>query len=282
MLKVGITGGIGSGKSTVCRLFAMLGIPVYDSDARAKVLMATDPALIAGITALFGPESYLDEIGLNGEESDDGWSDSEPGHRLNRQSEHRLTQSDSRSERRLNRRHIAAMAFSEKMLLDKLEALVHPAVLRDFAAWATALTIPPLPATKDLLVPRPTDPSSAAIPPSPGLSAPSLPPVAVTPPHYVLLESAILFESGFDRAVDKTILVDAPAQVRIERVVGRDGVSAQKVAERMDNQLPAEHAADFRIDNGGDTLLWPQVLDIDKALRELSLTDSLSDGRSGK
>ena len=61
-LKVGVTGGIGSGKSTVCRLFAMLGVPVYDSDAGAKRLMSSDPALIAAIRERFGAASYRDGV----------------------------------------------------------------------------------------------------------------------------------------------------------------------------------------------------------------------------
>ncbi len=61
-LKVGVTGGIGGGKSTVCRLFAMLGVPVYDSDAGAKRLMSSDPALIAAIRERFGAASYRDGV----------------------------------------------------------------------------------------------------------------------------------------------------------------------------------------------------------------------------
>ena len=229
MLKVGITGGIGSGKSTVCRLFAMLGIPVYDSDARAKALMATDPTLISGIRELFGPESYSDEGGLE-----------------------------------LNRRHIAAIAFSNKALLCKLEALVHPTVLRDFAAWVDRMG------------------AGAATAPAAGDPAPfehtphTVLPAGSTAPPYILLESAILFESGFDASVDKAILVEAPAQVRIGRVVRRDGASAQSVAERMSSQVPATHAVDFRIDNGGEVLLWPQVLDINKALKQLSCENPMN------
>jgi len=207
MLKVGITGGIGSGKSTVCRLFTMLGIPVYDSDSRAKELMVSDPALMRGVKELFGAESYR-----SGE---------------------------------LDRGHIAALAFADKALLERLDALVHPAVARDFEAWTAQVAGGAIPKIY-------TNTSVAA----------------AAPPPYVLLESAILFESGIDRFVDRAIVVEAPPQVRLQRVVRRDNCSPENVAGRMANQIATTRMADFTVDNGGDRLLWPQVLAIDKALRE--------------
>lgn len=98
MMKVGITGGIGSGKSTVCRLFAQRGVAVYDSDAEAKRLMAENPALRAGIAVRFGAEAYAGGA--------------------------------------LNRAYLAATVFSDPAALADLNALVHPAVMADFAAWA--------------------------------------------------------------------------------------------------------------------------------------------------
>ncbi|MBC8084166.1 MAG: dephospho-CoA kinase [Hymenobacter sp.] len=101
MLRIGITGGIGSGKSIVCRLFQVLGVPVYDSDARAKWLMEYDAALRDELTAAFGPETY-----------------SAAGS--------------------LDRVYLARVAFAEPAQLARLNALVHPAVGRDSEAWATA------------------------------------------------------------------------------------------------------------------------------------------------
>ena len=98
MMKVGITGGIGSGKSTVCRLFAQRGVAVYDSDAEAKRLMAENPELRTAISARFGAEAYADGA--------------------------------------LNRSYLAGKVFSDPAALADLNALVHPAVLADFAAWA--------------------------------------------------------------------------------------------------------------------------------------------------
>ena len=90
-MKIGITGGIGSGKTTVCKIFETLGIPVYYADDRAKELMVTQPKLIDGIKSLFGTEAYLEDGSLH-------------------------------------RAHIAAIAFNDKDKLNQLNALVHPAV----------------------------------------------------------------------------------------------------------------------------------------------------------
>lgn len=98
MLKVGITGGIGSGKTTICKIFELLGIPIYYADEKAKWLMSNDPQLIIGIQSIFGKDAYLE----NGQ---------------------------------LNRSHIASIAFNQPKKLSKLNALVHPAVAKDGEAW---------------------------------------------------------------------------------------------------------------------------------------------------
>ena len=97
-LKIGITGGIGSGKSTVATIFEVLGIPVYYADSRAKWLMVHNKNLVASIKKLFGKKAYLDD-GL------------------------------------LNRPHIAEIAFNNPEKLKKLNALVHPAVKLDYEQW---------------------------------------------------------------------------------------------------------------------------------------------------
>lgn len=99
MLKIGVTGGIGSGKSTVCRLFAARGIAVYDTDAAAKRLMAEDAALRRAIEARFGEECY--------------------------------------QEGALNRPWLARQVFGDEAALQALNRLVHPAVIADFERWAT-------------------------------------------------------------------------------------------------------------------------------------------------
>jgi dephospho-CoA kinase len=99
MLKIGITGGMGSGKSTVCKVFEQLGIPVYYADARAKQLMHQNLDLIAGIKAQFGENAYLPDGSLN-------------------------------------RAYIAEKAFQDSQATAQLNALVHPAVYKDFESWA--------------------------------------------------------------------------------------------------------------------------------------------------
>jgi dephospho-CoA kinase len=101
MLKVGITGNIGSGKTTVCKIFEVLGIPVFYADDAAKDVMVTDAELITGIKQTFGNQAYFDDATLN-------------------------------------RKHIAGIVFNDKEQLAKLNALVHPAVFRAFDAWVAS------------------------------------------------------------------------------------------------------------------------------------------------
>ncbi len=105
MLKIGITGGIGTGKSIVSRVFALLGIPVYDSDSAAKRLMHEQPELVTQIKNLFGSEAYT----ANGA---------------------------------LNRQFLATTAFHNPEKLQQLNALVHPQVRLDFETWARKHTAP--------------------------------------------------------------------------------------------------------------------------------------------
>ena len=100
MLRIGITGGIGSGKSVVSRLFAALGVPVYDSDTRAKWVMANDLVLREQLQAVFGASTY-DAAG------------------------------------QLDRPYLARVAFGNPERLAQLNGLVHPRVAEDFAAWTT-------------------------------------------------------------------------------------------------------------------------------------------------
>jgi len=102
--KIGITGGIGSGKTTACVVFETLGIPVYYADIRAKQLMNTDPELKAALTGFFGKKIYRD-----GE---------------------------------LDRRKMANIIFNDKTALEKVNSWVHPAVARDFEQWYARQTSP--------------------------------------------------------------------------------------------------------------------------------------------
>jgi dephospho-CoA kinase len=187
MLKVGITGGIGSGKTTVCQVFETLGIPVFYADQIAKQLIITDAILIAGVKETFGEESYY-STGV------------------------------------LNNKHIANIVFENKEELDKLNALVHPAVFRAFNDWAKS-------------IPR------------------DIP--------YTLKEAALLFESGSYQMCDINILVKAPLELKLSRVMQRDQVSAAQVLARMDKQFTDEQKikmADFLIENDERTSIIEQVL----------------------
>ncbi|MDR1172771.1 MAG: dephospho-CoA kinase [Bacteroidales bacterium] len=104
MLKVGITGGIGSGKTSACTVFETLGIPVYYADTQAKQLMDTDPGLKASLQGYFGSSIYCDG--------------------------------------RLDRRRMAEIIFNDKTALEKVNNWVHPAVARDFESWCTWQTSP--------------------------------------------------------------------------------------------------------------------------------------------
>ena len=158
MYKVGITGGIGSGKSTLCQLLTAFGASLYDSDSRAKSLMAEDERLHDALCDEFGADCYNDEG--------------------------------------LNRSFLASKVFGDEEALRRLNAIVHPAVREDFRRWA-----------------------------------------AEQRSEYVILESAILFESGFDSEVDTTIAVLAPLEERLRRTVERDGVSREDVLRRIAHQM---------------------------------------------
>lgn len=101
MLKIGITGGIGSGKSTVCRLFAIMGVPIFNADDCAKSVMVEDPILIAGLKAAFGSQTYFEDGSLN-------------------------------------RAHLSGIVFKDDAKLALLNSLVHPATFRAYDAWAAA------------------------------------------------------------------------------------------------------------------------------------------------
>ena len=104
MKKIGITGGIGSGKSIICRIFSVLGIPVYDADSRAKWLTSNDPEIISGMKEIFGEQVY--ENGM------------------------------------LNRKMVAEKVFPDPALLNRINALIHPAVGRDFELWVSKYDTP--------------------------------------------------------------------------------------------------------------------------------------------
>ncbi|HTN19473.1 MAG TPA: dephospho-CoA kinase [Pelobium sp.] len=185
MLKIGITGGIGSGKTTVCKIFELLNIPVFYADDVAKTLMVSDALLVSQIKSSFGAEAYF-------------------------------------ADQTLNRKHIADIVFANPDKLAVLNSFVHPAVFRAMDEWVLKQTAP-----------------------------------------YVLKDAALLFESGSYRQNHFNILVSAKEELRIQRVMKRDGITQDKVKERIANQMSEEEKstkADFFISNNEDEFLITQVL----------------------
>lgn len=191
-LSVGITGGIGSGKTLVTKLFSLLKVPIYSADERAKTIMNTD--LIEPITSAFGAESYIEGT--------------------------------------LNRAYIASKVFSNKTELAKLNTIVHPAIALDFTNWVN-------------------EHSNA---------------------QYVIKEAALVVENGAYKELDKLIVVTSPQKLRVERIKSRDSFrSEDEILSIISNQSSDEEKiklADYIISNNEENLLIPQVLKIDKKIRQ--------------
>ncbi len=195
MLKIGITGNIGSGKTTVSKIFEVLGIPVFYADDEAKKVMVNDAILIAELKQTFGAQSYFEDGSLN-------------------------------------RKHIAGIVFNNEAELKKLNAIVHPAVFRAFDNWVPQFKNAP----------------------------------------YVLKEAALLFESSSYKMCDKSIMVTAPLELRITRVMLRDGLSRDEILNREARQFSEEkklQLADYAIKNDNTELVIPQVLALHEQFLEL-------------
>lgn len=191
MLKVGLTGGIGSGKTLVCSVLEKLGVAVYYADSEARRLMNSDPELVLQISRLFGNKAY--EGGI------------------------------------LKREFIAQRVFKDKVLLTRLNELVHPAVRMDFSRWANEQK----------------------------------------PAFYVVEEAAILFESGSDRNMDLTVGVFAEKELRVQRVMQRDGIAREQVRMRMNSQMNEKEKmerADMVIYNDGKLMILPQIINTHNAI----------------
>ncbi|WP_347374391.1 dephospho-CoA kinase [Aequorivita sp. Q41] len=170
---IGLTGGIGSGKTTVAKMFSRLGVPVYIADDEAKKLMATSKVIRKELIALLGEEAYM--------------------------------------ENSVNRKFIASKIFKDKVLLEAVNAIIHPKVAAHFKEWTTKQKS-----------------------------------------NYVIKEAAILFENGSYKNCDLVILVTAPEDIRVARVMARDKTSAKEIETRMNNQWSDEkkrQLADLVIEN---------------------------------
>ena len=197
MFKIGLTGGMGSGKTTVCRMFEVLGIPVFYADETAKSLMKTDLLLKQNIIKGFGVDSYSDK----GE---------------------------------LNRKYISSLVFNNKQELDKLNAMVHPAVFRAFDSWVSKQVASP----------------------------------------YVIKEAALLFESDSHKMCDQSVLIKSPEALRIQRIIKRDVTTQEEAKLRMIRQFSderKEEMADHVILNDEQNLIIPQVLDLHQQFLKMTL-----------
>ena len=183
MKRIGITGGIGAGKSLVAEIIKAMGYPVYNSDERAKELTDSNPKIKEGLIHLFGEEIYQ-----NGT---------------------------------LNKFALAQAIFSDESLREKVNALIHPIVREDFNLWTLAQNN-----------------------------------------SLVFNESAILFETGSFKNFDAIILVYAPKELRIKRIMKRDNCSENEVLKKMNSQFSDEEKyqlTEFRVLNDEQTPLLVQV-----------------------
>ena len=183
MKRIGITGGIGAGKSLVAEIIKAMDYPVYNSDERAKELTDSNPKIKEGLIHLFGEEIYQND--------------------------------------KLNKFALAQAIFSDESLREKVNALIHPIVREDFNLWVLAQNN-----------------------------------------SLVFNESAILFETGSFKNFDAIILVYAPEELRIKRIMKRDNCSENEVLKKMNSQFSDEEKyqlTEFRVLNDEQTPLLKQV-----------------------
>ena len=193
MIKIGITGGIGSGKTVVSSLLELEGIPVYPADDASKRLTDTSPVIRKKLTTLIDDAIYKND--------------------------------------KLDRQRLASIIFNDEALLEEVNGIIHPAVKEDFMNWITKQTS-----------------------------------------KCCALESAILYESKFDREVDLVLMVYAPVELRLTRAMLRDGVSEAEILKRMNRQMPdnlKRKQADYVICNDGIQPVIPQIEEFVKNIEYL-------------
>lgn len=190
MIRIGITGGIGAGKSFISKRLVTMGFPIFDCDKEGKELMNFHPIVRFRLTELLGQECYQNNT--------------------------------------LNKPFVAQQIFNNPTLKQEVEAIVHPMVAQKFAEWAEDQTGP-----------------------------------------LIFVESAILYESGFDQYLDKVIAIAASKDVRIARIMKRDACSKEQAQERMNAQMNDEEKikkADYVIQNNPDSDINSQLFELVKKL----------------
>ena len=196
MVIVGITGGIGSGKSYVSELLKQRGVPVFDCDSQAKRLTLEDSIIRESLIALLGPGVYVDG--------------------------------------KLNKPVLASFLFASKENAAKVNAIIHPQVRKSFREWVACN--------------------------------------ALHGNDVVAMESAILFESGFNSEVDYVLMVHAPLDIRCSRVMERDHATLEDVERRIKSQMSDEEKSsmsDFVIENDGQRSLDGQLDALISSLKDI-------------
>jgi dephospho-CoA kinase len=197
-MKLGITGGIGSGKTTVCRVFNVLGIPFFSSDADARKIMDSDDKIIEKVKTIAGKDVYSSGC--------------------------------------LDRMELARLIFNNENLLKEINAVVHPIVFEHFKSWVKSVSTP-----------------------------------------YVIMEAAILFESGASELVDRTVTVVAPVEERIERIVRGNSLTREQVLDRIKNQMEDKEKirlSDYVIYNSEHEMIIPSILKIHEDILSLTKTSN--------
>jgi dephospho-CoA kinase len=194
LIKIGITGGIGSGKTLVSSIIEKLGYPIFYSDIEAKIVLDSDQKVKSEMVHLFGGDIY--------------------------------------SFNKLNKELLSKLLFSNKSLIEKVNSIVHPVVRLKFDEWSKN--------------------QNSSI---------------------VFNEAAILFETEAYKRFDSTILVIAPKDVRIKRVMLRDGLSKEQIISRINNQWLDEDKislATYVISNNGNEPILSQIENVIEQLTVLS------------
>lgn len=192
VFKLGVTGGIGSGKSTVCKVFNILGIPVFSADSEARVIMDNDKSVKKKINELTGRDMYSSGL--------------------------------------LDRNYLARMIFNDKVLLNNVNSVVHPAVFEKFRIWSGEQSSP-----------------------------------------YVIMEAAILFESGASKLVDRVLTIVTPLEERIERLIKGNRLTREQIMERIHNQIDDDSRirnSDYVIFNSENDLILPAIIRVHNEIME--------------
>src|SRR5215203_360857 len=193
-LKIGLTGGIGCGKTTVAKIFELLSVPVYYADEASRRLYHTNKELMSALKKHFGGDVYTND--------------------------------------QLNRSKVAGIVFNDPAKLNLLNSLVHPLTIKDAEEWMQKQNVP-----------------------------------------YIIKEAALLFEAGSAKGLDFVIGVSAPEELRIKRVMDRDGIKKEEVLTRINRQMDDKtkmSLCNFIIKNDEEQLVIPQVLALHEKFMELT------------